>query len=115
MYAIELVRFGPSFGGCLHPSNAIRETAVAKILPTDIVKCFAAVTGSHAVDLNDDESEFGHRVILSVTTKLFRDECRMGAGVNRFQNGVRFFRIEIGGAADRSRADSGIECCDPGS
>ena len=69
-------------------------------MPTDIVKGFGPVRRSHAVDLHDDETEVGQRLIPTAAAESLRHKRTMRPRVNIFDDRVLLFRIEIARSAN---------------
>src|SRR5688572_30723292 len=60
--------------GSLHPQNAVRETRVLEIFPTDIVEGLGTISRSHAVDLHDDKPEVIQRLVPRASAERFWHE-----------------------------------------
>src|SRR5262249_37156418 len=87
-------------GDGLMPKDAIRETGIFKVVPTNIVKRLGPIGGPHAVDLNDDEAELRECRVARERTKRFGHERSMRPGVDAFNHGVFLGWIELGRAAN---------------
>ena len=86
--------------GIFDPQLAIWEAGVLQVLPAHVVKGFATMIGAHAVELDDDEAEFGNRVMPEQPAELLRGEGGMWSGVDVLHDRILLRRIEIGGLDD---------------
>jgi len=87
-------------GGGLHPRDAVGKTSVFEVLPARVVEGLGAPVGAHAVDL--DEEVVGARPaaeVVELRVALGGAEL-VRAGVDVFENGVFFGRVEVGGFHD---------------
>ena len=89
--------------GGLHPLNAVREAGVLEIFIGDLLEFLSAVVGSKTIDLDDDESGFGHFVFMAgPAAPTFGDERSVWAGVDVFDDGIFLAFLEIAGAPNDS-------------
>src|SRR3569833_4359525 len=68
--------------GGFDPRNAIRETGIGKIMPTDIMKRLRAEGGAHGVALHEDESGFRHSTRALSRAERFRHISALRAVVD---------------------------------
>ena len=66
----------------LVPEDAIGEAGVLDVLPRDVVEGLRAVARPHAVDLHDDEPDFGLRLHLVERGERLRHERALRPGVD---------------------------------
>ena len=90
------VHFWVFGGGSLHPFNTIGEAGVFEVFVCDLLEFLAAVVGSKTIDLNDDETAFGHFIFMArPTAPTFWDERPVRASVDIFDDRVFLTFLEV--------------------
>ncbi len=84
----------------LNPGDAIGQTGVSQILTADVMECLGAIGGSHSIDLYNDETQFGQRLLAVIGRKPLRHKRVLRAGVNVLDHRVTALWIKRGGTPD---------------
>ena len=84
----------------LVPEDAVGEPGVTDVLPRHVVEPATAVCGAQAIDLHDDESEFGDRLHVVIRREILRHEGAVRAGIDVFNDRVLATRVESRGTHD---------------
>src|SRR5437667_55685 len=84
------------------PENAVRETGIFEVLPTNVVECFGAVGRAHPIHLGDHKPQVGQRSKSANTAKRLWDIRSLRARINLLNDRVLFGWIKIFWAVDDS-------------
>ncbi len=81
--------------GLLEPGDAIGETAILEIAPTNIVELTTAPVGSHAVDAHDDEAKFGQLALPAPNPPSLGHKVTVRSRIDVLDHGIAALGVEV--------------------
>ena len=95
------IHIGIFCGGSTNPRLTVREACILQVLIAHLLEGLAAPRGAHAIELDDDETEFGQRCHIPVVgIERLRCVGIAGTGVDILDDRIFLRGVEVCGTLD---------------